>query len=85
MVLIQLEWHLLIPTAVDMLTPFICFLQAMPAWADASDCHPEVPVIWAEEHKYLWKRSCEHLHPTLKGMASQISPIRRLAGTSEVF
>ena len=67
MVLIQLEWRLLVPTAVDLLTPFICFLQAMPAWAGATDCHPTVPPIWAEEHKHLWKMSTEYLNLALPG------------------
>uniref|UniRef100_A0A7S0WWI6 Cyclin-like domain-containing protein n=1 Tax=Pyramimonas obovata TaxID=1411642 RepID=A0A7S0WWI6_9CHLO len=70
MVLIQLEWHLLVPTAVDLLTPFICFLQAIPAWATATDCHPTVPLVWAEEHKHLWKKSCELLHVSLADAAT---------------
>ena len=67
MVLIQLDWHIFIPTALDLLTPLICVLQATPAWAYAPDRLPSVPSDWVEAHEYLWKKSCEYVSLILPG------------------
>jgi hypothetical protein len=72
MVLIQLDWHLLVPTAVDLFTPFLCYLQAMPLWFDANECHDVVPTAWVDAHTTLWIKSCDYVHRTLAGWSSII-------------
>mmetsp|Transcript_9327 Transcript_9327/g.15992 ORF Transcript_9327/g.15992 Transcript_9327/m.15992 type:complete len:378 (-) Transcript_9327:140-1273(-) len=64
-VLIQLDWHLLVPTAVDLFTPFLCYLQAMPLWFNANECHAVVPTAWVDAHTTLWIKSCDYIHRTL--------------------